>query len=397
MGIEWRAATGLGLVIEAPGLAVRTGPTRALPPIDVSIPLPRFDAAGTLVFEPDWDDIEQALAALLGRFDSPLVSALLDLVGWTSDGPRLSLGALIAQPDTAVAAWIADLVLDCGRVREVLVPIAALCSGFGGGLLGIGTLERPMRCPVGGDPRAPGLAVWLEPGCRPPVGAVAFDTGRLRSTEPLEPQEIVNVLADAGLTLVDVGDLLVGRDGLADGLALLHDRWTGGDGLVAPPVTIPDGVAVVVIDDASYHDLVAQGSSGALVFDVFDPVPTAVIHVGCEASWVIDRPAGTAFDTLVATTGTVPATGDGVWFVRLPDPVAAAAARPDRRRGRRDGHPPRRRARWAYRRTYRRRLWRRRNGCLARRQRRRRDQSRGDGWGALGAGVGGHLGDRPGR
>ena len=88
----------------------------------------------------------------------------------------------------------------------------------------------------------------------------------------------------------------------------------------------------MVLDGRSYDELVALGLTGGLAAEVLDPLPAAVVHVGCEALWVADRPAGTAFDlseSLGAGT-TLPAAGAGAWTVRLPTPAAAAADRPDR-------------------------------------------------------------------
>ncbi|MGZ8457281.1 MAG: DUF6603 domain-containing protein, partial [Gemmatirosa sp.] len=125
--------------------------------------------------------------------------------------------------------------------------------------------------------------------------------------------------------------LLVGRDGLPDGLTQLIARWTNTDGVVAMPAAMPAGVTAVELPGHSYDQLVALGSVGALVGDVLDPLPAAVVHVGCEPTWSADRPAGRAFDATGATvSGAIPATGGGEWFVRLPLPAQAAVARPDR-------------------------------------------------------------------
>jgi hypothetical protein len=148
---------------------------------------------------------------------------------------------------------------------------------------------------------------------------------------PPEPGEVVAHLRRAGAVLPDVADLLVGRDGLADGLAGLVTRWADTDGLVAAPATMPDGVGAVELPGYSYDELVALGGTGVLAGDVLDPPPAAVVHVGCEAGWVAGRPAGAAFDASDgAAPGALPPDGGGTWFVRLPAPAAAHRARPDR-------------------------------------------------------------------
>lgn len=330
--VAWRAGSDVAIALAAPELHV----TAIVPrqgTIDIGIPLPTIAADGTVTFTPDWDAVERALGLLLHRPDAPFVAALVELVGWAGDGPRLSLAGLIADADVEVRRWAADLVLDCERVRAVLVPLSNLLNGVRGPTLtGQGTPRHPFRCAPAGVAQAPGLAVWLEPGCPPVTPPNRFDLGRLWSSEPLEPAELAAVLGHAGTVVESIGELLVGRGGLADGFDLLRQRWIGTDGLVAAPASVPDGVTAVVLPGAAYIDLVAMGSTGELLFDAVDPIPTAVVHVGVEAEWTTDRPAGTAFDVSATADGaaSIPATGDGTWFVRLPDNLAAASSRNDR-------------------------------------------------------------------
>lgn len=314
---SWSPAHGLRTLVGAEGLAVLSGETR----IAVSLSAP------------DWAAIEQAAAALLAELGIPTVDVLLELAGWTGSGARLSLEGLLGlDPGAAVQAWLADLVLDCDNVRTALGPVAALLSGFHTSVpFGSGSVRTPYRCPVAGEARAPGLAVWMDPGCATDFAELLPRLTALSIGEEPEPATIVGVLRGAAVALPDVGDLMVGRDSLAEGLGLLLTRWTGTDGLTGQPATLPDDVTALELGGLSYDELVALGSVGLLVGDVIDPAPAAVIHVGCEATWTTDRPAGTAFDrTGTDTTGAIPGSGGGTWFVRLPTPAAAAIARPDR-------------------------------------------------------------------
>ena len=83
----------------------------------------------------------------------------------------------------------------------------------------------------------------------------------------------------------------------------------------------------------SYDELAAAARSDGDVLAGLTAPTTAVVHVGCDANWgaghaeVIDATGGSS--GTAAPTGTVPATGDGAWFVAVPTPRAAAAARTD--------------------------------------------------------------------
>lgn len=325
---NWSPTHGLRTLVGADGLAIASGETR------IALPLPSFGSDGKLVLPtPDWAAIEQAAATLLAELGVPTVDALLELAGWAGTGTRLSLEGLLGlDPGAAVQAWLADLVLDCDNVRTALGPVAALLSGFRASVpFGSGSVRTPYRCPVAGEARAPGLAVWMDPGCATNFADLLPRLTALTIGEQPEPATIVGVLRGAATALPDVADLMVGRDSLAEGLGLLLTRWTGTDGLTGQPATLPDNVTGLELGGLSYDELVALGSVGMLVGEVLDPAPAAVIHVGCEATWTTDRPAGTSFDrTGTNTTGAIPASGGGTWFVRLPTPAAAAISRPDR-------------------------------------------------------------------
>ncbi|MGE3443366.1 MAG: DUF6603 domain-containing protein [Acidimicrobiia bacterium] len=340
IGLElaWMPSTGFTVRPVAVGLAVEIaaapGPAGASGASRVELALPVIDATGALVFTPDWDGIERAVASLLRELRSPVVDALVGLVGWDRlASPRLSLGDLLASPGDALEGWLADLVLDCENVRTVLAPIAALLSGFRiTQVIGSGSQRSPYRAPLAGEPLAPALVAWLDPGCPPPPTRVGLALDRLTNADTApEPGEIVALLTDAAYHLPDIADLLVSRDSLAAGFTTLIDRWTATDGLVAEPAVVPDGVTTVSFDGVSYDELAALGAAGGLIGDLFDPVPAAVVHVTAEA-WVgADWPGVTVLDASGdAAPAAIPAASNGTWLVKLPSLADAAAARPDR-------------------------------------------------------------------
>ncbi len=334
LDLVWRPTVGLRPELVADGLALelpRPDPVNGLADL-LPVPLPRLDDTGRLVFDaPDWTAVERAIASLVGRLGIPEVNALVDLLGWYGGGARLALDGLLGgDPALALETWLADLLLDCGRVRAALGPVAALLSGFSlSAPLGTGNANDPFRCPVAGDPRAPGLRAWLDPGCAVRPEDIALDLSALLSGEPPDPETIAATLRAAGPLASDLAELMVGRDSLGAGLQALVDRWADTDGLVGMP-SLPGGVSGVVLDGVDYAKLVALGGVGDLLVEVLDPPPPAVVHVGCEASWLVDKPAGTTIDaTAASASARVPDDPAGSWFVRVPTPAEAAAARPD--------------------------------------------------------------------
>lgn len=319
--VRWTPANGLRATLDADSLAVTVAARSARPGVPDRIPLalPTLDSTGRLALPAmDWAALERLLAGLLAELRLPVVDALVDLAGWNGGGAHLDLvGLMTGDPVATVRAWLAGLLLDCRRVRYALGPAAALLSGFRlGAPMGSGSPRSPYRCPVAGEARMPGLAVWLDPGCPPEPSTFAAALGGLRGPEPPESSTVVAVLHEAATTLPDVAGLLVGRDSLASGFDALVARWAGTDGLVGRPASLPDRVTALDLP-LTYDELVALGSVGMLTGEVFETEPAAVVHVGCEPTWS-------------RTGGAIPATGAGTWFVRLPTPGAAALARPDR-------------------------------------------------------------------
>lgn len=335
---RWTPSGGLGLQLAAPGLALQLarpqGPSGLRGPSWMPLTLPSLDPAGRLIYNPDWDELEAPLAGLLRELDSPVIDALIDLLGWDSRASgRLGLGALITDARSALEAWLAEVALDCDDVRAVLGPVASLLSGFRSPApIGSGSDRAPFRCPIAAGPRAPGIAVWLDPGCPPLPLPLGLTLDRFASAEAsVEAGDIVRLCADAACSLPDVADLLVARAGLSDGLTTVVNRWHLTDGLVAAPVSLPADVSERRFDGFCLDELVALAAMGSLAGTLFDPAPATVVHVitsGCDAGEWIGM-------TLIDASGPQPPTpitaaAAGPFVVILPTPAAAAAARPDR-------------------------------------------------------------------
>ncbi len=352
--VSWHAATGLAVRVAGDGLALELfdiqapGPGGVADlsgaPVRVALPLPTIAADGTLTWTPDWDDIEQILARLLSAAGVPVIDAVLDVLGWSARpgstvGAHLSLSALIADPAVAIAAWATAIALDCRHLRFAFGVLASVLSG--GSItapFGLGRADLPWRAPVAGEPLAPAVVAWTTPPC-PPVPVTsggAFDL--LDGVEGIaDPAAVGSVLATAlrraSVEVPGLGDLLFAREHLGDGLDQLVTRWTGTDGVIGPTSTMPSDVETVTMPGFSYDELAAAARSDGDVLAGLTAPTTAVVHVGCDPDWgaghadLIDATGGTS--GAAAPSGTVPATGDGAWFVAVPTPVAAAAARTD--------------------------------------------------------------------
>lgn len=331
--LVWNARNGVAFGVAAPGLALELEQSASdeLNTLSVNLPLPEFHSDGSVTYAPDWDDIEQAVASLLGRIGSPVVDVMLNLIGWSGAGARLQLSALIANPETALRSWLGDLVLNCGNVRMALSPLAYLISGFRlSAPLGSGNEDDPFRLAIAGEARAPGVAVWLDPGCPLPLERYQPAPGFFDQSEPPEEGVLVAALHDAARSLPELRDLLVARDSLDQGLQDLATRIAGTDGLLGQPAALPTGVNGVDVEGYSYRELVALGAVDAILAEALDTVPSAVLYVGCEDVWSSCFTANSFDARATMATGTVAASADESWSVAIPSPEVAAAARPDR-------------------------------------------------------------------
>lgn len=330
--VGWSPSKGLQVDIEAPDAEA----TLLLPDAisRFTLPVPVRGPDGRYALPPQlWPDAQALIVALASQARVPVIDECLKLIGWTGNGAELSLATLTSgDPEAAVRAWLADAVLDCDRVRDVMGVVATVLSG--GSITtatGSGGVRSPYRAPVAGDSRAPALAAWLVPPCPP-----RFDFGkgvspRRATAMPEDGESMVGRLQVAAEQLPDLSDLLAGRSSLSTGIEQLVTRWTDTDGVLAVPLTVPTGVSLVQRDGSSYDDLVAEGASGLLVSQLGGSPPATVLHVGCEEIWRTDRPAGRGIDASTETiTGSITAAGTGEWFLLLPSALDARAARPDR-------------------------------------------------------------------
>jgi len=333
VAIGWNATAGLSASVDAPELQMELESSEGSSSATVSVPvtLPIFHGDGSVTYAPDWGSLELAMGALLQRMESPIIKVILDLTGWAGTGAHLSLRELIDDPGAALQSWVSELVLNCSHVREAMSPLTYLLSGFREWApLGTGNERRPFRAAIAADARAPGLAVWLDPGCAIPRGRYETAPGYFDYSEPPEPAVMAAALKSAGSELPDLADLMTGRDSLHDGFQALVDRLTGTDGLLGRPVSFPDGVTGVDLPGLSYRELMAYGVLNLLPAEATGVVPDSVLYVGCEEIWS-DCFGTASFDVRITSENrALPAADTGHWSVCLPDTASAAAARPDR-------------------------------------------------------------------
>lgn len=328
VGLRWAPGAGLRLNPVYDALRVTLPDGGHLPLV---IPASHTAAeAGPLPNPTDWDAIETTARVLLEQLDSTALDTLLDLVGWrTSRLPRLPLAALVADPAAAIRDWAVELTLDCDRLAEVMDVLATMLSaGRLNTALGAGSPESDFVAPLTGEPAAPGVALWTEPGCapRPNKRGSAHWDGILLGSTPPTGADIVAALLSAGSTLPDLADLLVARDNLGDGIEDLLTRWVGTDGVIAPASTLPDTVSSTVLPG---HTL-AEASAAVMLGAHTGPVDTSglVIHVGCSADWLSGRSATEAVDTVDGVANPIPPAATTTRFVRLPTVSQALALRP---------------------------------------------------------------------
>ena len=329
--VRWSPSGGFLLDLEAPAARATANLPRAV--TEFALPIPVRDINGNFTLPATlWPDAQSLIVSLAAQAQIPILDELFALIGWTGSGPELPLATLVAgDPALAIRLWLAELTLDCDRVREGMGILARLLSG--GTLseaLGSGSVRSPYRAPIAGEVRAPAIAAWLIPPCPPRIDFGKTLPQRRAMGVPEDGDSLVSRLEQAALQLPDVRDLLTGRDSLGLGFEQLITRIVDTDGVLVVPATMPSGVTQVTRTDSSYDDMLSAGASGLLAGQIFAAMPATIVHVGCEEVWRTDRPAGRAVDATGATaTGAISAAGTGDWFVMLPTPAAARAARPD--------------------------------------------------------------------
>ena len=250
----WATASGLGVELLTPGLAVESAEGR------VPLVLPRIDASGSLIVPTDaWHSVEMLLGVLAANAPFGWLSEVVAAFGWSvtgeSAGPHLPLADLAADPVLALTTWLSGLVRDGDVVGSLTASLARVLAGSSSGLAGsfsgCGTPNDPWLAGLGSAADGPALAVWLGPSG--PVLAPSLTTGALRSWRPgspgLPPVGLAQALFDEAPAGPEIAALAAGRSGIAQGLAALAGRWEGTDGLVAPPPVAVPGVSTVQLPE----------------------------------------------------------------------------------------------------------------------------------------------------
>jgi hypothetical protein len=333
VGATWSPTGGLGIDLLAPNLAMDTGDAR------VALVLPTVDAQGRLDVPADaWTSVENLIGVLAASAPGGWPADLVDLTGWSVTqpprGPRLSLEALVAEPIPTFKAWLGALATDADLLGTVTATVAHLTGGSAGGLAGVfsgtGTPQDPWLASLGATAQAPALAVWLTPNG--PVAAAALAGDALQRWRPgmpgLPPDGLAQALFDEARAGDDVAGLAAGRSGIAAGLQALLGRWTGTDGMVAPPPDPVPGVTAVLRPELTW-DRVASLDPGELVGGAL-PAGAVVVRVAIATAdslpWT--PAAGRLIDLsapgLAPGSFTVAAPAAGEWVIALAQRAAAS-------------------------------------------------------------------------
>ncbi len=328
----WAPASGFGVDFLAPGLAIDTGSAR------IPLVLPSVDANGHVNVPPEaWQSVEALIGTLAISGARGWLADLVNLTGWdlaSLDPPRLSLAALVTDPVAALKAWVGVLVTDADLLGTLSSTLAHFFGGTREGLAGIfsgsGTPDDPWLATLGRTADLPQLAVWLGPNG--PVVAAAQASDAIRQWRPgmagLGADALAAALADEALAGPEVAllaagrtNVAAGRTGLTAGLNALAGRWTGTDGMVAPPPDPITGLATVMRADLTANQLAGQPVAALLP----GGVPAGAVVVRVAVSPVADLPwtaaAGRLLDLttpgIAPSSFTVAAPASGEWVVAL--------------------------------------------------------------------------------
>ena len=327
VGVTWSPTAGFGFGLLAPNLAMETDEAR------VPLVLPTVDAEGHLNVPADaWVSVENLIGVLAASAPGGWPGDLVDLTGWSvlqpPRGPRLSLADLVADPVRTLRAWLGALATDADLLGTLTATVAHLTGGSTAGLAGVfsgsGTPQDPWLASLAGNAQAPALAVWLTPDG--PVTAAALAGPALTRWRPgmpgLPPDGLAQALFDEARAGDDVAALAAGRSGIAAGLQALLGRWTGTDGMVAPPPDPVPGVIAVLRPELTWDRLaevepaeVIDGGlpAGAVVVRVaIATAPDSLPWTPADGRLIDLSPAGLAPESFA-----VAAPADGEWVVAL--------------------------------------------------------------------------------
>ncbi|HEU5266131.1 MAG TPA: hypothetical protein VFU35_05500, partial [Jatrophihabitans sp.] len=325
----WSPTSPFSIGLQAPNLGVDTG-VAVIPLV-----LPTVDSAGHVnVPAAAWGSVEMLVGVLAANANTGWLNDLVELVGWQLSGrprgPKLSLADLVANPATALRAWLGALAGSGDLLTSLMATLARITGGSRAGLAGVfsgrGTPEDPWLAALGGSAALPAIAVWMGP--HGPVMAPSFAGEALTGWRPgqpgLGPDGLAQGLFDEAAAGVDVADLAAGRAGIAAGLTSLAGRWAGTDGRVAPPNPPVTGLTVVQRADLDWTQLATLNPAELIT----DPLPPLVVRVAVGP--VADLPWTPAAGRLLDLTqpGVVPASF-GVSDPAAGEWVVALAPRPD--------------------------------------------------------------------
>jgi len=320
----WRPSSGFAVDFVAPNAAVIVGDDR------VPLVLPTVDSSGHVNLSPAaWGSVESLFAVLAAGSASSWLADLVALAGWTIEGgqSRLQLAQLAASPGPALRSWLTTLLTEGDLIGSLTSAIAHLAGGSRDGLAGMfsgtGTPDDPWLAGLGRTPGLPAIAVWLGPNG--PVLAASRTGGALQNWRPgmrgLGGAGLAQALFDEATADAEVELLATGRENIATGLQALAGRWTGTDGLVAPPFPAVASLTTVLRPELYPSELALVDLASV----VPGGLPAGAVVVRVAVSSVADLPwtpaAGRLLDLtapgLAPESFTVAGAASGEWVVAL--------------------------------------------------------------------------------
>ncbi len=325
--LGWTVTGGLTASIDVPDLSLRIGDEL------IAVPLPEIAADGSVTLDADgWDAVQQLIGQLAGLLPGT-VGDIVGLLGWrpstVADHPVLRLAAVVDNAPAALAAWLPELALSepGPDAFAFLADLVGASGDVSGAIAGSGHPDDPFRLPI--DAGLPEPAVWFPPsGLEPRETAVPDALRRWRPGDlGLSPEALEDALRAEAAVAADVAELVRGRS-TAAGLAAIAERWAGGDGRIAPPLTTPTGIGIVRAGAAAGQLL------GLIDLETeLDRVPTTVVYVDIGTGAWPDAPADRRVDLtaggLAPSMFTPPAAAHGDWYVALGTRAACRLATGD--------------------------------------------------------------------
>lgn len=290
---HWTPDRGLKITADAPDPVLR------LDGVDLPLDLPSlggdFSDFLDALTDAQWDALEQLAALIADQVEAPWLCELVEALGWRRAAPilggpprhRLRLARLVADPQAALRAWLADLLADGeADLARHLQPLARFLSGrpdASFSVAGSGTFADPWRVSLAPGAGLPALAVWREPDLPLSVPA-ALASRPLRKWRPGGPGLEPGALADALLSefpgLAGPFGAALDDRGMARGLTALEALWRGGDGRIAPPAAPVQGATLHLIENITAAALQESLDLG----EVLGVAPTTTIHVRVQSA-----------------------------------------------------------------------------------------------------------------